>query len=310
MAAEIRYEYTTDELARLVHPRDGHPKVLTMIEAYLDESGIHKGAAYCVIAGYYGGRGQWRRFEHDWRRALTDHDVPLEKFHALDLLKRHKYFFGWSDAQQSGLLASLSNAITKYKIHPVSFALVVEDFKSFSLLQRRFFTGAEMRNGKLVTSGCPNRPYFAPFMRCMKHVASYAPAGGKAHFFFGLDRPFAKYAQALYKLIAEKPFDIRNRERLGDIAFPLAKQTPHLQAADLLAFLTVEHMKEIGPHGYAHPKSWLKEVLARTQMQDDHVLLDKAHFQETLKMSYMLAEAWDGPEDEKELPEDAEDASK
>jgi hypothetical protein len=31
-----------------------------MIDAYLDESGIHEGAEVCVIAGYFGGKGQWR----------------------------------------------------------------------------------------------------------------------------------------------------------------------------------------------------------------------------------------------------------
>jgi hypothetical protein len=33
-----------------------------MIDAYLDESGIHDGAEVCLIAGYFGGRVQWRKF--------------------------------------------------------------------------------------------------------------------------------------------------------------------------------------------------------------------------------------------------------
>ncbi|MGD0793495.1 MAG: hypothetical protein ABR920_17135 [Terriglobales bacterium] len=42
-----------------------------MIDAYLDESGVHDGAAMCVIAGYFGGNGQFRRFERDWKKVLS-----------------------------------------------------------------------------------------------------------------------------------------------------------------------------------------------------------------------------------------------
>lgn len=45
-----------NDLSDLVHPRDGHRKIFAMIDAYLDESGIHDKAAICVIAGYFGGR--------------------------------------------------------------------------------------------------------------------------------------------------------------------------------------------------------------------------------------------------------------
>ena len=40
-----------DELVRLANPKDVHPKVLEMIDAYLDESGIH--------AGREGLHGRW-----------------------------------------------------------------------------------------------------------------------------------------------------------------------------------------------------------------------------------------------------------
>jgi Protein of unknown function (Hypoth_ymh) len=64
-----------------------------MIEAYLDETGIHDGAPFCVIAGFFGGLGQWGRFDSAWRRALSAFDVPLDQFHALDLMRGRKFFF-------------------------------------------------------------------------------------------------------------------------------------------------------------------------------------------------------------------------
>jgi hypothetical protein len=70
-----------DELSALVHPRDDHPKVLAMLQAYLDESGIHEGASIFAIAGYFGGPGQWRKFEILWQETLTKFGIPLDGFH-------------------------------------------------------------------------------------------------------------------------------------------------------------------------------------------------------------------------------------
>jgi hypothetical protein len=64
-----------------------------MLHAYLDESGIHDGAAVCVIAGYFGGSGQWRNVEADWRDMLADFNIPMEEFHAKDIFPKAKSFF-------------------------------------------------------------------------------------------------------------------------------------------------------------------------------------------------------------------------
>src|SRR5260370_40229759 len=124
--------YCIDEFAGLVHPRDGHPKIFAMIDAYLDESGIHDGAAICVIAGYFGGRGQWRKFEQDWRKALDDARLPLEKFHAKNLIKRQGFFADWNDSKHSAFLSKIADVICRYKIYPVTQTVIVSDFNSLS----------------------------------------------------------------------------------------------------------------------------------------------------------------------------------
>ena len=60
----------------------------------------------------------------------------------------------------------------RYKIYPVNFGIIVDDFNSFTEIQRRFLTGATLQAGNLVTSGNPKKPYFLPFQHCMKTVAS------------------------------------------------------------------------------------------------------------------------------------------
>ena len=128
-----------DEFAALVHPRNGHPKLFAMIEAYIDESGIHEGAKVCVVAGYFGGRGQWRRFESEWLRLLKGYDIPLSDFHAKNLVKntRHATF-----------LRSAGKLIRSFeKLHPIAVGVVVDDFMSLPVKQRMFFTELTSRTG-------------------------------------------------------------------------------------------------------------------------------------------------------------------
>ncbi|MGB7603036.1 MAG: hypothetical protein WBM24_22225 [Candidatus Sulfotelmatobacter sp.] len=203
-----------DELARLVHPRNGHRKVFAMLDAYLDESGIHTGAATCVIAGFFGGSSGWKALEKMWEPILNKHHVKLEDFHAKDFVKMEKHAF---------LILELAVLISGLKkIHPVCFSIDVEAFNSFSLAQRKFMTGAIVKKRKMVTSGCPSKPYFVPFQNCIKNVCDHAPVGSKAHFFFGLDRPFADYATELFRQTKSDEFACpesqwKTKDRLGTL---------------------------------------------------------------------------------------------
>ena len=58
-----------------------------MIQAYLDESGIHDNADVCLIAGYFGGPGQFKKLGSEWIDILRYHNVI--EFHA-------KEFWGFS----------------------------------------------------------------------------------------------------------------------------------------------------------------------------------------------------------------------
>src|SRR5713226_7946562 len=137
-------------------PRDGPPKVIVMLEAYLDESGIHDGATVCIIAGYFGRRNAWRKLEASWRETLNEFGVPLEDFHAKDMVKA---------VRQGPLIEKLANCIAKQALFPVSAGIVVGDFKSRSEAERRWFTGASARTNP---TGAPNKPYFTPLMNILQ----------------------------------------------------------------------------------------------------------------------------------------------
>jgi hypothetical protein len=179
---------------------------------------------------------------------------------------------------------------------------VVDDFNSFSEKQRKWMTGATLdeKTGKLRTSGSPSRPYYTPFQLCLKKITSYTRPGRKADFFFGLDRPMAKYAKIMFTQIKKQrsfpQSDWASKRRLGDPAFPLAKETPQLQAADLLVYLTYKHMLErhAAKDWNVVPSGLLLTCLRNIKSRNDHVFQNKDSLQRTLERSYAIAGNWDG----------------
>ena len=103
-----------------------------MIQGYLDESGIHDGAKICLVGGYFGGPGQWKKFGNAWKGILTEYNVPefhAHEFYKRDGAERSGVYRGWSDTKADSFLNKLVAVIIgSEKIHPVSAALVVDCF--------------------------------------------------------------------------------------------------------------------------------------------------------------------------------------
>ena len=45
-----------------------------MLEAYLDESGIHREASWCLVAGFVASSKQWRWFDDRWVSLTAEAD--------------------------------------------------------------------------------------------------------------------------------------------------------------------------------------------------------------------------------------------
>jgi hypothetical protein len=236
-----------------------------------------------------------KRFDQAWRETLAEYKFPMKDFHARDLLKSR-------DARPMlESLAKISGA--QRKIHPIAYGIVIDDFNGFSLDERRFLTGATlMHSGRLVTSGCPNEPYFPPFQNIIKVVTDYAPVGGKAHFFFGLGRPFAEYALTMFNQIKSQTEMKRSiktwtsRDRLGDPAFPRAEDTPVLQAADLLTHAIYLHMQEqiaLGKSGdFTRFPSGLARLCLTDARADNLLYQNNTCLQKMLDQAKNLCPAW------------------
>jgi len=270
-----------------------------MISVYVDESGIHDGAKVCLVAGYFGKPNAWVNFEVRWRKVLADAGIPLEDFHALDLIEHRKAFFGMERPQHKTLIHALARTIAKYRIYPVAYGLILADFHAMSEPQKRFFTGATIddkkKPGKLITDGCPSKPYFMPFLHFVKQTLSHTPADAKTDFYFGLDRPFYSYATEMFKMIQERP-DKEYSAKLGDAHLPQAKDTPQLQAADFLCYTTYRHMleRQAANEWNVAPSEPLKTLLTRQITRNDLVYFNHETIAEALQATYTSAGNWDG----------------
>jgi hypothetical protein len=256
----------------------GNRKTLAMIQAHLDESGIHDGAGVCTIAGYFGGPGQWKDLGGDWVRIIKHYRVP--EFHAKQFWGRTPEggrvgpYRGWSDSKADTFLDQLVSTIESCeKLHPISSTVVMESFKKLSHNQRRFLTGAELVNGKFRGTGCPSKPYFLPFQICITDAADHAPVGGRAHFFFDFNKQFKGYALDLFALLKKQ--DIEVKSRIGDIDFPTGLQAPQLQAADLFCYQSYQFALKRAVNPTEKPSPLVRRLVRGTLLQADTFLDDK-----------------------------------
>jgi hypothetical protein len=269
-----------------------------MLHAYLDESGIHDQAKVCIIAGYWANPNRWRTFESDWKRLLSEFRVPMEELHATQLLRRQGFFKDWGGHKYSAFLERVALTIASHKrIRPISAGVVVDDFNQFDPDFRAYLTGAGIRDGKLLSPGTPNTPYFMIFQQCIARIAGYANEGEVVHFSFGLDTSFGRRAYDLIKEIKESPNRFPWKDRLGEPFFPEAKKTPELQAADLLAYLTYRHMTDGSePLGTKKPSRLLQLCIANKRNNADFFFTTADNIVQNAKINAALTNPPDFPD--------------
>jgi Protein of unknown function (DUF3800) len=254
-----------------------------MIDAYFDESGIHYGAPFCIVAGYYGDRNRWRRFEKHWTEILRREGIG--EFHAKVFFgpqPEGSKYHGWSKSRRKRFIDDLLTTIVESGISPIGCAVVVADWNALSIDQRRFFTGAEFdpHRKRFVSSGCPSKAYFLPFQSCIIDAANHCTKGEKAHFFFDHNKQFAGYCGKLYTILRNSP--LRCRDRLGEISLPDGKEAIALQAADLLCFLFKEFLPRRALKNHAVMRSILKRAMANYRTAKDFPFYDAAEFRRQL----------------------------
>jgi hypothetical protein len=214
------------------------------MEAYLDESGIHRGAKRCVIGGFSGGRRKCESFEKKWLAILEKFDIPEAiGFHSKDFFKKGKddrrsgIYRNWSMDQSFDFLDDVLGAIKSHKLHPFGIAVSVDEFNALPPNFRRWITGGrydEIR-GKWLTSGAPSKPWFFAFNHSLISGCRKATDGVKVDFIFDRQQNFSPFAIQLWnELKGDVRFDAGLR--MGGIAFYSRFERVCLQASDLIAY--------------------------------------------------------------------------
>jgi hypothetical protein len=248
-----------------------------MMQAYLDESGIDHESDFCILAGYVGGIGKWKRFERTWRTTLKLYGV--KEFHAKRFFQRDSRgqrldeYTNWTDKKADDFIRELINCIISVKVYPVSCSVVKAAWNRLTYGERRYLTGGIFDAGKFTTSGAPSKAYFVPFQFCIYMATDFCGRGQKVHFAFDLNKDLHGYSREVFKLLKQLP-GLSWGPKLGEPSWPTSFEAVQLQAADLLAYLLIKFM----PTRFSNPKAkpdWMLRLAAGRQVSATMKFLDK-----------------------------------
>jgi len=211
------------------------------LRAFIDDSGTHANdSPICVAAGYFGGTHYWKQFNLDWERAVKSRG--LDEFHANRFWSRPGgktvgEYGGWTKQECESFLDELLGVIGRCKIWPIGSAVVAADWNALGLDERRYLTGGVYEHGKYQKGGAPTKPYFAAFLFAVQSMARYCDDGHLVEFVVDESKALNGYAQSYFE--ETKTSKYPHAYKLSTIQPGDSKALPGLQAADLLAYLTL-----------------------------------------------------------------------
>jgi hypothetical protein len=216
------------------------------LQAYLDDSGTHDHSPVCVAAGYFGGIHYWKQFDLDWDRAIRHRG--LSEFHANRFWSRTPdgktvgEYKDWSEEDCITFLTELLTIIRRCRVWPVGSAVVLSDWEALTFDERRHLTGGIYKSGRFKNSGAPSKQYFIAFLFAVHNIAAHCDEGHIVNFVVDESRTLNGYAREYFERIKMSNFG--HAHKLGTIQSGDSKYQPGLQAADLLAYLTLKRTRE------------------------------------------------------------------
>jgi hypothetical protein len=223
-----------------------------MIKVYLDESGIHQGAAVCTVAGYAAPWRAWKKiFVKEWPRVLKR--FGLSDFHAKRFFKRAgDEYAGWTEGETIDCFNQLVAVINQAHLTPVGAAVVTQSFWKLSQEERRWITGAEfdVDTSKWLDSGAPKTPYHLPVRHAVIESAKFGSPDNKVHYVHDRQDQYAPLVLEGFNQLKET---LRSRDNLGDMVFSGRREAIPLQAADLIAYHVAKYAESRLQTGEPHP---------------------------------------------------------
>lgn len=230
---------------------------------YTDESGTHADARYCLIAGYRGSPGQWRRFNQEWRRVLAEHRVE-NAFHADPFWNRKHWsrsesnqFVDWSEKRAVALMDDIVEIIRSHRIHALGGAVPVADFKALSYQDQCLLVNyvpphliPELKRVRIRNP----EPYMLAHLMLMT-AALNESSTTLFHFKIARHQQYGPRAEEAWRALksALSGADESRARQMQGIEQLEPSSTPALQAADLLAYLWFRSM-QLGGDRFMPPR--------------------------------------------------------
>jgi hypothetical protein len=118
------------ELAAMFHARSNPWKIMALLRAYFDESGVHEGARITGVAGYIGPAREWDSLQAEWDSELVrfsdDTGHGIEVFHAFDCEHGQDFWFGIQREIREAYYHRLARVVAKYR-EIAGIAILVEN---------------------------------------------------------------------------------------------------------------------------------------------------------------------------------------
>jgi hypothetical protein len=209
-----------------INPVDssGNPVALhwtMIIQAYMDETGIHDGAPITAVAGYLASEEMWRKFSEEWTAVLREFGVRV--FHATDYENFKGGFKGWTLEKKVRFAECLFPILPANTWIGLGYAVVNQDYED--ALQ-----GHERLKAMLSS------PYMLCFQGIIERLArpfQGNPTRDRLAFFFE-NNDFEREAFLCWDWLKRQTFG----EKLVSITFGSKNDFVPCQAADALAYET------------------------------------------------------------------------
>jgi hypothetical protein len=237
---------TVRQMASLVHPSSASRRVMVVLRAYFDESGLHSNSGVFALSGYVAPEKEWKRLESRWhtllqkplrydnpkisakRAAAISH--PLEYLHATEMEGMGKgRFRALGQRNRDYLVSSSVSIVLSSGVIGISSAIILPEYERLDEKTREVI----------------GEPYLLCFQFAVTEVAK------KARLFLGEDHSEdIAYIFEQHPLWQEKATNLWNsavaqgyktKYRMGSVTFEDKKKFIPLQAADRYAFETYQH---------------------------------------------------------------------
>jgi hypothetical protein len=200
---------------------------ISVLRAYLDESGTHDGSPVMTVAGYIARPKVWRDWTRRWGRALG----PIRVYHAVDAQNLAGEFRGWTPEEVAKMVKKLLPIIAETK--GVGGFAVGMDLRVFE----------QAVHGREDLRKVFGTPYIACFHQAVRLVHNVLNQTGYNERIAFIHETNNFETEALKAFGWIKKNNLQN-DRMMSLTFAGKQDYPPLQAADILAYESNKRLRD------------------------------------------------------------------